>query len=203
MKVTNEECDALPPAAFTGEIDLIDNADKVQAAVEEMRTYKLLGFDTETRPNFVRGANYGTALLQLSTERKTWLVRLCHTGMTQELADLMADNDICKVGLAILDDLRGLQRLRKFKPANCIDLQKMARERGIEELGLKKMAAQVLGVKVSKRQRLTNWEATVLTEAQLTYAATDSWISLLIYKEYLKGVTIHPRLLALRNSAQP
>lgn len=200
MKVSNEECEALPLSAFEGRVVLVESAEQAEQAARELNAEALLGFDTETRPSFVRGNNYSTALLQLSTETTTWLVRLCRTGLPQCLADVMANPGIVKVGLAILDDLRGLQKLRPFTPGACLDLQRLARERGVEELGLKKMAAQVLGVRVSKRQRLTNWEADTLTPAQQTYAATDSWVSLLLYQAFMRGVVVHPRLAALRNN---
>lgn len=198
MRVSNEEIDLLPLSQYDGEIAVITRAKDIAAAIEEMSSCPALGFDTETRPAFTRGCNYKVALLQLSSENKTWLFRLCKTGLPAELARFLERTDIVKPGLAIRDDLRGLCRLTPFAPGGFVDLQTMAAKRGVEDMSLKKMAAHVLGVRVSKRQRLTNWEAETLTQGQMTYAATDSWISLQIYNALSSGVTESPAVLAAR-----
>lgn len=46
---------------------------------------------------------------------------------------------------------------------------------GIEAQSLQKIYALLFGKKISKSQRLTNWEADVLTDRQKGYAATDAW----------------------------
>lgn len=199
MKVTNEEIDKLPLSQYEGEICLIDHADQVEAAIEEMRHCKALGFDTETRPAFTRGTNYRVALLQLSSEDKTWLFRLCVMGLPEPLARFLEDASIVKPGLAIRDDLRGLRKWRQFTPGGFVDMQSIAADKGIDDLSLKKMAAHVLGVRVSKRQRLTNWEGASLTPGQMTYAATDSWISLLLWKAVVEqGITDSQYLAEMR-----
>ncbi len=198
MRVTNEEIDLLPLSQYDGEIALIDRVEDIAPAIEEMGRCPILGFDTETRPAFTRGCNYKVALLQLSGDKKTWLFRLCKTGLTPELAHFLERTDIVKSGLAIRDDLRGLCRLTRFTPGGFVDLQTIAQSKGVEDMSLKKMAAHVLGVRVSKRQRLTNWEGETLTPGQLTYASTDSWISLLLYKALEAGVTESPAVTEAR-----
>ncbi len=202
MKVSNEEIDLLPLCQYDQEIALIDKAEDIEAAVAEMSRQPALGFDTETRPAFTRGCNYKVALLQLSAEHKTWLIRLCKTGMTEALAHFLENKDIVKPGLAIRDDLRGLRKLRDFTPGGFVDLQSIAEAKGVEDLSLKKMAAHVLGVRVSKRQRLTNWEGETLTPGQLTYAATDSWVSLQLYKALSAGVTDSERVADVRRQLE-
>ncbi len=199
MKVTNEEIDQLPLSQYDEEIALIDSEDQVEAAIAEMSQYEALGFDTETRPSFTRGTYYRVALLQLSAEHKTWLFRTCKIGMPEPLAKFLEDGRIIKPGLAIRDDLKGLRKWRDFTPGGFVDMQTIAAEHGVDDLSLKKMAAHVLGVRVSKRQRLTNWESPVLTQGQMTYAATDSWISLLLWKAIVKeGITESPTLRKMR-----
>ena len=200
MKLSNTELDLLPSSQFDGLIDVVDNQGSYERAIRALERESILGFDTETRPVFKRGMSASVALLQMSTNDVTWLFRLNMIGLPVELANVLANPKIMKVGLAIRDDLRGLCRRRSFTPANCVDVQAMARELGIEEQSLKKMAAQVLGVKVSKRQRLTNWENETLTKAQCLYAATDSWISLKLYEALSKGCTIHERLIRVREA---
>lgn len=198
MRVSNEEIDLLPLSQYSGNIALIDKPDDIPQAITEMAQCKVLGFDTETRPAFTRGCNYKVALLQLSGPDKTWLFRLCKTGLTDELAHFLERADIIKPGLAIRDDLRGLRRLHDFSPGGFVDLQNIAEERGVEDMSLKKMAAHVLGERVSKRQRLTNWEGDTLTAGQLTYASTDSWISLRLYEALMAGITESERVREVR-----
>lgn len=200
MKVSNEEIDQLPLGQYEGELCVVEHANDIEAAIAEMRQCAVLGFDTETRPSFTRGTVYNVALLQLSGPNKTWLFRLCKTGLPTQLADFLADATIKKAGLAIRDDLRGLRRLRIFEPGGFVDVQNMASRMGVEDLSLKKMAATVLGLRVSKRQRLTNWEYQTLTPGQITYAATDSWISLKLYEALSAGVTESPSLAAVRQA---
>ena len=163
-----------------------------------MRGQSVLGFDTETRPSFKRGVSYNVALLQLSTEDTSWLIRLNKVPMSDGLANILTDSNILKAGVAIRDDVKILQRHRMFVPGGFVDLQNMARAAGFEDFSLKKLAAHILGVRISKRQRLSNWEASELTMAQAHYAATDSWISLLIYLQMKDEVVEHERIIKIR-----
>lgn len=171
----------MPVAYFEGEVILVDHPDKVAPAVEYLSLHAILGVDTEARPSFKRGVHYPTALVQVSTLERCYLFRLTHVGMPQELADIFANPNICKVGLAFKDDLTGLKRRRMFKPANCIDLQSIVCKYGIMELGLQKIFAIIFGKKISKAQQLTNWESSYLTPEQARYASTDAWATLSIY----------------------
>lgn len=196
-KLTNKDLDKLPMVQFEKEIVVVDTAEKLQQAVEEMSTASQLGFDTETRPSFKRGVSYSVSLLQLSVDNKAWLIRLNKIGMTKDLTSLLETKEILKIGVAIRDDIKGLQKQLPFTPANFIDLQVVAKERGLEDFSLKKLAAHVMGVKISKRQRLSNWEADHLSLAQQRYAATDAWVSLQIYKGLLAGVIEHERVVKI------
>ena len=156
----------------------------MKQAEEVLSKSKVIGFDTETRPSFAKGVNYKTALLQLSTEDVAFLFRLRKFRLSRGILAIMADKNILKIGAAINDDINGLQKSAgKFIPASFIDLQKEVGKYGIEELSVKKMSAIVLGKKVSKAQRLSNWEAKKLTDAQKMYAATDAWVCLKIYNK--------------------
>jgi ribonuclease D len=153
----------------------------VSESVEYLRQHTILGVDTEARPSFKRGVHYPTALVQVATLERCYLFRLTHVGLPKELADILANPDICKVGLAFKDDLNGLRRRRDFKPSNCIDLQSIVCKYGIMDLGLQKIFAIIFGKKISKAQQLTNWENSHLTPDQARYASTDAWATLSIY----------------------
>ncbi len=172
---------ALPVAFFEGEVIVVDKPDMVAEAAAYLRQHTILGVDTEARPSFKRGVHYPTALVQIATLERCYLFRLTHVGMPVEIAQIFADPEICKVGLAFKDDINGLRRRRDFKPANCIDLQAMVCKYGIMELGLQKIFAIIFGKKISKAQQLTNWENSYLTAEQARYASTDAWATLSIY----------------------
>ena len=176
----------LPITFFEGEVIIVDHPDQVASAIEYLSQHTVLGVDTEARPSFKRGIHYPTALVQVATLERCYLFRLTHVGMPQELADIFANSNICKVGLAFKDDLTGLKRRRNFKPTNCIDLQTIVCKYGIMELGLQKIFAIIFSKKISKAQQLTNWENSYLTPEQARYASTDAWATLKIYLELQK-----------------
>lgn len=171
----------LPVTFFEGEVILVDKPDMVADAAAYLRQHSVLGVDTEARPSFKRGVHYPTALVQIATLERCYLFRLTHVGLPVEIAQIFANPDICKVGLAFKDDINGLRRRRDFKPANCIDLQSLVCKYGIMELGLQKIFAIIFGKKISKAQQLTNWENSHLTPEQARYASTDAWATLSIY----------------------
>ena len=187
------ELGQMPLAAFEGEIHVIDAPGKeFDKAIRYLKTKKVIGFDTESRPCFSPDQpHYGVSLLQLSGSEKAYLFRIKTLGMQRQLCSLMADPGILKVGAAVSDDVRGLQRYARFKPAGFVDLQKIVWEYGIRDKSVKKMAAIILGVRISKTQQLSNWEADHLSEAQQKYAATDAWICREMYKR-LTASEKHP-----------
>lgn len=179
ISISPEEIGALELASFPGVIEVVDSADSdaFHRAVRYLKRQKVVGFDTETRPTFTPDQHSnGTALLQLSGSENAYLFRLKKTGLPRSLAAILANPSILKVGAATLDDVRGLQKLAKFQPRGFVDLQNMVWEYGIKDKSVKKMTAIILGVKISKAQQLSNWEAEHLSESQLRYAATDAWV---------------------------
>lgn len=171
----------LPVTFFEGEVIVVDKPEMVANASAYLRQHTVLGVDTEARPSFKRGVHYPTALVQIATLERCYLFRLTHVGLPVEIAEIFANPNICKVGLAFKDDITGLRRRRDFKPANCVDLQSIVCKYGIMELGLQKIFAIIFGKKISKSQQLTNWENSHLTPEQARYASTDAWATLSIY----------------------
>ena len=176
--ITPDEIQKLEYASFPGKIYVIDSVGaEFNRAVNYLRSQKIIGFDTETRPCFSPNQpRYDVSLLQLSGKDKAFLFRLNKIGMHRRLCNLLANGSILKVGAAIHDDIRGLQKLRNFKPGAFVDLQKIGWEWGIRDKAVKKMAAIILGIRISKTQQLSNWEAEKLSESQCSYAATDAWV---------------------------
>ena len=171
----------LPLTYFQGEVIIVDRPEQVDEAAAYLNQFTILGVDTEARPSFTRGVHYPTALLQIASQERCYLFRLTHVGLPKPIALILANPDICKVGLAFKDDINGLRRRRDFRPANCVDLQSIVCKYGIMELGLQKIFAIVFAQRISKAQQLTNWENSHLTADQARYASTDAWATLLIY----------------------
>lgn len=186
--VTPQEIEKLEYASFPGKIYVIDSVGaEFNRAVAYLRSQKIIGFDTETRPTFTPSQpRYGVSLLQLSGPDKAFLFRIKSIGMHRRLCNLLANPKILKIGAAIHDDIRGLQRLRDFIPDGFVDLQKIVWEWGIRDKSVKKMAAITLGIRISKSQQLSNWEADQLSDAQCLYAATDAWVCREMYLKLMR-----------------
>lgn len=185
--VTKEEIAELPINKFGGEVFYIDTEDKFDAVIGDLKKATFLGFDTETRPTFKKGRLNDVALLQLSTADKAYLFRLNMIGLPASLAEILANGAIEKVGVAIHDDISTLQKLQPFEPAGFVELQHFVKDYGIEDNGLKKLSANILGFSISKRQQTSNWEQDVLSVAQIEYAATDAWVCYEIYKKLIQS----------------
>jgi ribonuclease D len=179
--ISKEEVTALPKVEFNGKIVVVSSEEEFEHWLPQLISQKILGFDTETKPTFRKGELNSIALLQLSNSNLALLIRLMHTGIPKPLLNFLQDPKILKIGAAIRDDLKSLQKIKKFTPEGFIDLQSIVPQYGIEELSVRKMAAIVLGKKVSKSQQLSNWNAPTLSEAQQHYAAIDAWVCREIY----------------------
>ena len=174
--ISNEDVAALEAIHFDGKIDIVDNTEQLERACKVLSTATLIGFDTETRPSFRAGVTNKIALLQLSTESRCFLIRLNRVPLIKPLLSILQNEQIKKIGADVKNDLSGLQKLRHFTPRGFIDLQSIVGEYGIEDKSLRKISGIVLGKKVSKAQRLSNWEAKQFTPQQQMYAATDAWV---------------------------
>lgn len=187
--ISAEELDKLELASFPGKIFVVDTVGaEFNRAVNYLRSQKIIGFDTETRPCFSPDQpRYGVALLQLSGPERAYLFRIKSLGMHRRLRNLLSNDRIIKVGAAVNDDIRGLQRYAEFTPNAFVDLQKIVPDFGIRDKSVKKMTAIILGFKISKSQQLSNWEADTLSEAQTKYAATDAWVCREMYLRLMQS----------------
>ncbi len=183
ISVAKDELEKYPIRSFNGNIHVITNLTDVDKAVEYLSKQQIIGFDTETRPSFTKNHSYSVALLQLSTETDAFLFRLNRFGLPISLVNLLSNETVAKVGVAVHDDIKGLQKLRQFTANNFIDLQTIAIQLHIEAMGLRTLTPVALGFKISKRQQLSNWENEYLSNPQKRYAATDAWVSLKIYQQ--------------------
>ena len=190
--ITNEQTAELPSAQFDGRIFIIDREEQIDAVCRDLAAQRIIGFDTETRPSFKAGVTNRVALLQLSTHERCYLIRLCRTKLHNSLLKILSNPNIIKIGADVAGDIRSLHALRHFQERGFVDLQHIASNWGIEEKSLRKMSAIVLGQRVSKAQRLSNWEASTLTPQQQMYAATDAWVCISIYEKLMSLPPVTP-----------
>ena len=179
--ITPEALNELPLGAYDGEVVVISDPKKVHHAIQDINRHARLGFDTETKPVFVRGRTNKVAILQLATPERVYLFRLTDTGLTPDMKHLFENPRILKIGVAIRDDIKALQSLVKFNPQGFVELTTLTRAAGFEVEGVKKLTALILGFRISKSAQTSNWEAPKLDEKQITYAATDAWVCLRMY----------------------
>lgn len=174
--ISNEDVAQLEPVRFDGEIIVVETVRDLLRACEVLSAQKIIGFDTETRPSFTSGMVNKVALLQLSTDDVCFLIRLNKVPLDKALIAILQNENIAKVGAAVQNDIAALNALRHFKARGFIDLQNEVGRFGIEDRSLRKLSGIIIGKKVSKAQRLSNWEAQTLTPQQQQYAATDAWV---------------------------
>lgn len=176
---------SLPRVSFPGKIVVILNARQAEEAVNFLLQQPILGIDTETRPAFKKGVNHKVALMQVSTPDICFLFRLNIIGLTPSLLRFLEDKTVTKVGISLHDDMLMLHKIGAFTPGNFVDLQKMVKDLGIEDMSLQKIYANLFGQRISKSQQLSNWEADILNDKQKQYAATDAWTCINIYNEII------------------
>jgi len=177
-RISKDFINTLPLLKFDGEIVVIKDKKSGNRAIEELKQFKIVGFDTESRPAFRAGISYPVSILQLATENKAFLFQLRTARFTDNIAEFLSDEKILKVGIGLKDDLEKLNQLKKFKPRGFVDLSTIAAKKGIVQPGVRALAARYLGVRISKTAQRTNWANPELNSKQKKYAATDAWICL-------------------------
>ncbi|HYG02927.1 MAG TPA: 3'-5' exonuclease [Chryseosolibacter sp.] len=186
ITITSEEINSLPLRTFEGKTTVVSDPALVATIIDEIEKHEVVGFDTETRPSFKKGQVYQVSLLQLAIPGRAFLIRINHTSVTAEIARLFENPRIIKAGVGIRDDLKSLRKHRDFEPASCLDLSVLAKQAGLQVESVKKLAALLLGFRISKSAQTSNWEATTFTQKQIEYAATDAWVCLELYRKLQK-----------------
>lgn len=183
-KFTKEEINDLPLRQYEGPIKLIDSEEDVPAAINEISRCSLLGFDTETRPVFRKGVSYPPSLIQLATDDCVYLLHLNHIQLSECIKKLLSCADIIKTGVAVINDVKELRQVSSFEGRGFVDLGDLARSLEMQTNGLRNLAANLLGFRISKGVQCSNWGRKELTPQQIAYAATDAWVSREIYLKF-------------------
>ena len=190
ISIPKDILSTLPLVRFSGRISIIDSPAMARQAIAFLACQSAVGFDTETRPNFRKGQNHNVSLIQISTAAHAFLFRINKTGIIPELRQFLENPDVAKIGLSLKDDFHNLHKLCQFNPQGFIELQNMVKDYSINDASLQKIYGILFGQRISKGQRLSNWEAPELSDAQQTYAAIDAWACLKIYSHLKAGLFI-------------
>jgi len=183
--ITSDEINALPLHAFSGTVTVIQDKDELPHAFREISKHRIVGFDTETKPVFVKGQRHLVALMQIALPNQVFLIRIKFTGVTPDIVSFLENDKILKAGVGVRDDIKALQILKKFTAAGFVELADIARNAGLEVESVKKLTALLLGFRISKSAQTSNWEADKFDSKQISYAATDAWVCLNIYQKLL------------------
>lgn len=187
LAIPKETVSTMPTVKFESGIQVVDTIEKARVALRELSRAGVVGFDTETRPSFRKGKLHKVALMQLATDDFCFLFRLNKLGMFDLLKDFLQNPDILKIGLSVRDDFNVLGRSGDINPQGFVELQSFVKQYSIADTSLQKIYAIVFGERISKSQRLSNWEAEALTPEQQSYAAIDAWACLRLYRHLCDG----------------
>jgi ribonuclease D len=191
LSISKEQLAALPTVVYPGNTVVINTAEQADSALDEIRKYAVVGFDTETKPSFKKGCTNQVALIQISTGSCCYLFRINKTGLTEHIKELLEDESIIKVGLSLRDDFHVLHKNHNFVPKSFVDLQDLVKDYNFNDCSLQKIYGILFNERISKSQRLSNWEASSLSKPQQAYASIDAWACLKIYN-YLKSGLFNP-----------
>jgi len=184
QKLSKDAINALPLVKYAGEVRVLSSRDNIQGPIDYLMTQKVIGFDTETRPTFIKGPLNAPSIVQLAGADTVFIFQLDSNNMFEKLFQILSEKDITKCGVSVDRDLIELMYLRAFDPCSFVDLGDVARARVIPHHGLRGLAALFLGFRISKSVQTSDWSRSKLSEAQISYAATDAWVSLELFKKF-------------------
>ena len=181
QRMSKDEINACPMERWTGPVNVVRTKEELASAMAKLAGHNLLGFDTETRPAYTKGESYPPSLLQLANEKEVFIFQLKQLGLAKPLREILADPKVIKAGVSLDYDIRELKTLFHFKAAGFVDLGDLAKKASIKNHGLRGLAAVLLGFRISKGARTSNWANDVLAPHQIQYAATDAWVGRKLY----------------------
>ena len=187
VKLSKNEINALPLIQYEGDIEILTSKDNIQAAINDLKYYDLIGFDTETKPTFVKGPLNPPSIMQLACDDKVYIFQLDNDEIFKQLSLILSNKNITKCGVSVDRDLIELMYLSPFDPISFVDLGNVARENEIPHHGLRGLVAMFLKHRISKGSQTSDWSKISLTDSQISYAATDAWVSLELFKVFDKN----------------
>jgi ribonuclease D len=182
--ISREALAALPIRRYEGPVRLIQTLRDLDLARVGIRGERIIGLDTETRPAFRKGESHLPCLVQAATEHAVYLFQLRRADVLPLISEFMAEARAIKAGVGLAHDLRQLKQVVAFEERNIVDLGHVARRFGLDQTGVRNLAGLLLDFRIPKGNRTSNWAATVLSPAQIAYAATDAWACRELYLRF-------------------
>ncbi len=182
--ISKEDLANLPIRRYEGRVSLVETPQALEQARADLRQERVVGLDTETRPSFRKGEVHLPCLVQAATAQAVYLFQLSRLDVFPALVELLAKPQIIKTGVGLAHDLRQLKLVFPFTVENVLDLGVVARRRGLGQTGVRNLAGMLLGFRIPKGNRTSNWAAPRLTPAQINYAATDAWACRELYLRF-------------------
>ena len=187
VKLSKNEINALPLIQYEGDIEILTSKDNIQAAINDLKNYDIIGFDTETKPTFVKGPLNPPSIMQLACDDKVYIFQFDNDEIFKQLSLILSNKNITKCGVSVDRDLIELMYLSPFDPISFIDLGNIARDNEIPHHGLRGLVAMFLKHRISKGSQTSDWSRIILSDSQISYAATDAWASLELFKIFDKN----------------
>ena len=187
VKLSKNEINALPLIQYDGDIEILTSKDNIHAAINDLKNYDLIGFDTETKPTFVKGPLNPPSIMQLACDDKVYIFQIDNDKIFKQLSSILSNENITKCGVSVDRDLIELMYLSPFDPISFVDLGNVARENEIPHHGLRGLVAMFLKHRISKGSQTSDWSRISLSDSQISYAATDAWVSLELFKIFEKN----------------
>ena len=182
----------LPPyrGIELGQVRLVRTSAEAQAAMAALLAADAIGFDTESKPTFVKGeSSTGPHLIQLATDEIAYLFQVgaAPTPALAELTAILESTTTLKVGFGLSDDVKRLRSKLGINPAQVLDLSVALRGGQRNDLGAKTAVAKFFGQHLQKSKKIstTNWAAARLTDKQIRYAADDAQVALRVYRRWI------------------
>lgn len=178
----------LPPFVRLGldRITLVKTGTQAQCASDALMQATAWGFDTESKPTFRVGEESdGPHVLQLSTAERAWVFQLHEPECRAVAAQLLACRGVVKAGFGLGDDRKRILHKLSIEPQGILELNTIFRERGYrKDMGVKGAVAVLFNQRFikSKKAATSNWASTMLSKAQLVYAANDAYAALRVWQ---------------------
>lgn len=167
------------------QIHLVATPEQARRACDALASAPAWGFDTESRPTFVKHeASEGPHIVQLSTPEQAWVFQLHDTTCRAMVAELLALAGVTKAGFGLGDDRKRIVSKLGVEPADVLELNTVFRQRGYrKDMGVKGAVAVLFNQRFikSKKAATSNWANPRLTEAQLIYAANDAYAAIRVF----------------------
>ena len=166
-------------------IALVATAAQAQQAQAELRATAVWGFDTESKPTFVKDqVSDGPHIVQLATLEQAWVFQLHDPACRALVAQLLALPGFTKAGFGLGDDRKRIQSKLGVQALDVLDLNTVFRQRGYrKDMGVKGAVAVLFRQRFikSKKAATSNWSVPSLSPAQVVYAANDAYAAVRVF----------------------